>query len=154
MIESMVGMATTGGLSAALGAGLSLIGKMVNMSNENKRIAFARTEAEMKAVCSIQDAAAKRGGAGGVWIRRIIVISLFGFMFVILAVNGILQHYVENGVPATYAYMEEVPSRWFGLVRAKSVLRTIPLYGIPVFSQAVNMMWLIGTFYFGSSRIK
>ena len=154
MIESVVGMAVTGGASATLGAGLSLLNKVVSMRSEAKRLSLVRTAEEMRIVTSVQDAAGKRGGAGGVWIRRFIVLSLFGFMFGLLAVNGVMQGFVEGMPPATYAYMEEVPSRWFGLIRAKSILRTTPLEGIPVFSQAVNMMWLIGTFYFGSSRIK
>jgi hypothetical protein len=154
MIESMAGMALTGGASAALGAGLSLIGKVVNLSNENKRLASARGAEEMRVISEMADAAGKRGGGSGAWIRRFIVISLFGFLFGVLSINGIMQSFMENGIPATYAYMEEIPSRWFGLLRAKSVLKTVPLAGIPVFSQAVNMVWLVGTFYFGSSRIK
>ncbi|MHC4301346.1 MAG: hypothetical protein ACYS7Y_29105 [Planctomycetota bacterium] len=152
--ESIIGMATTGGLSATLGAGLSLVGKMINIRNEQRKIEIANSAEELKIICASQDAAEKRGGAGGIWIRRFIVLSLFGFMFGLLAVNGIIQNFIADGIPATYAYMEDVPSRWFGLIRAKQILRTIPLYGIPVFEQAVNMMWLIGTFYFGSSRIK
>lgn len=154
MIESIIGMAATGGASAALGAGLSLINKLVTMKGEAARISLARNEKEMEILMRVQGAADKRGGPGGIWIRRIIVLTLFGFLFGVLAINGILQGFIEEMPPATYAYMEEVPSRWFGILRAKSVLRTIPLAGIPVFSQAVNMMWLIGTFYFGSSRIK
>lgn len=154
MIESIMGMAMTGGASATLGAGLSLINKFVTMKGEAKRLDLARNAEELAILSANQDTAAKRGGAGGVWIRRFIVLSLFGFMFGLLAINGILQGFFENMPPATYAYMEDVPSRWFGLIRAKQTLQTIPLEGIPVFSQAVNMMWLIGTFYFGSSRIK
>jgi hypothetical protein len=154
MIENVIGMAMTGGASATLGAGLSLVSKFVSMRSEAKRLGLARDAEELKILSACQDEAGKRGGAGGVWIRRFIVLSLFGFMFGLLAINGFVQHFVENGVPATYAYMEDMPSRWFGLIRAKSVLRTVPLVGIPVFQQAVSMMWLIGTFYFGSSRIK
>ena len=153
MIESLIGMATTGGLSAGLGAGLSLIGKLVNLNAERRKLDIANSAEELKIICESQNQAGKRGGAGGVWIRRFIVLSLFGFLFGLLAINGILSHWFES-VPATYAYMEEVPSRWFGLIRAKQTLQTVPLLGIPVFEQAVNMMWLIGTFYFGSSRIK
>jgi hypothetical protein len=108
----------------------------------------------MKLIINSMNAASKRDGAGGIWIRRVIVLSLFGFMFGVLAINGMIQHFAERGVPATYAYLENVPARLFGFIPARTILRTVPLWGIPVFSQAVDMLWLIGSFYFGSSRIK
>jgi len=147
-MTELINMAATGGLSAGLGAGLSLISKVVNLSAENKKLALARNVGEMAALTTSRDAADKRGGVGGIWIRRFIVVSLFGFLFLMLPIVALF------GQDATYAYMEQIPERWFGLIRAKAILRTIPLEGVPVFEQAVNMMWLIGTFYFGSSRIK
>jgi hypothetical protein len=155
IMGDVAGMAMTGGASATLGAVLSLVGKAVNYRQQLSQQNHARDVEELKLILDSQDRAATRvSGKGGVWIRRFIVLALFGFMFGLLAINGIIAHFVEDAVPATYAYMEETTPRWFGLIRGRQILRTVPLEGIPVFSQAVNMMWLIGTFYFGSSRIK
>ncbi|MHC4750254.1 MAG: hypothetical protein ACYTFW_10300 [Planctomycetota bacterium] len=154
-LGEVAGMAMTGGASATLGACLSLIGKAVNFRQQATQQSHARDVEELKLILDSQDRASQRvKGKGGVWIRRFIVLALFGFMFGLLAINGIIANFVENGVPATYAYLEQTEPRFFGLLKGRQILRTVELTGIPVFSQAVNMMWLIGTFYFGSSRIK
>ena len=147
-------MLTSGGMSAGLGAGLSVISKLLARQDLNAKLQHARNEKEFELIMTSQNAAMQRDKSrAGQWIRRFIVITLFTFITLLLFVYGVLQGFVDVP-PATYAYMEHIPERWFGLIRAKSVLRTIELTGVPIFDVIVNMCWLIGTFYFGSSRIK
>lgn len=154
MITGLLGdMLTSGGLSAGLGAGLSMVSKLLARQDMNDKLRFARGKEELEMIMHSQDAANNRGGRSGQFIRRYIVVMLFTFITLFLFAYGILQGFVEVP-PATYAYMEHIPERWFGMIRAKSVLRTTELPGVPVFQVIVNMCWLIGTFYFGSSRIK
>jgi len=154
-MNAMADMMVSGGLSATFGASLSVVSRVVRIIAQNKALSHARDIEEMKVLASLQDGAFKRDNSKtGQWIRRFIVISLFGFVTWLLWINGMFQHFAENGVPATYAYMEQTEPRWFGLVAGRQVLRTVPLSGVPVFDTIVNMCWLIGSFYFGSSRIK
>lgn len=147
-------MLVSGGLSAGLGATLSVISKGLAMKQVNDKLRFARSKEEMELVFNSKDKAMERDRSpAGQWIRRYIVVSLFTFITILLFIYGVLQGFIEVP-PATYAYLEDVPSRWFGIIRAKTVLRTVELSGVPIFDTVVNMCWLIGTFYFGSSRIK
>ena len=155
MIPAITEMAISGGASAALGAGLSLVGKLVAMSRENKRLALARNSEELKMLSDSMNKAVERtkGGAGD-WVRRFMVVALFAFMFGVLPINGIIQHFAEHGVASTFVFMTESASRWFGLVGAKTEVHAIPVTGIPIFRTFVEMGWLMASFYFGSSRIK
>jgi hypothetical protein len=154
MVPGITEMALTGGASAALGAGLSLVGKMATMANEQKKLAFARDAEELRLITESMNTAQKRGGAAGEWVRRFMVIALFAFMFCILPINGIIQHFVENGVASTFVFISEEASRWFGLIGPKTEVHAIPVTGIPIFRTFVEMGWLMASFYFGSSRIK
>ena len=154
MLPGITEMALTGGASAALGAGLSLVGKHTSLSNENKRLSLARNGEELEMLTQSMNAAQKRGGGAGEWVRRFMVIALFAFMFLILPLNGIIQHFTENGVASTFVFVTENASRWFGLIGAKTEVHAIPVTGIPIFRTFVEMGWLMASFYFGSSRVK
>jgi hypothetical protein len=154
MLPGITEMALTGGASAALGAGLSLLGKISSMSNENKRLSLARNGEELEMLTKSMNSAQKRGGGAGEWVRRFMVIALFAFMFLILPLNGVLQHFTENGVASTFVFVTENASRWFGLIGAKTEVHAIPVTGIPIFRTFVEMGWLMASFYFGSSRVK
>ncbi len=154
MLPGITEMALTGGASAALGAGLSLVGKLTSMANENKRLSLARNGEELEMLTQSMNGAQKRGGGAGEWVRRFMVIALFAFMFLILPLNGIIQHFAKNGVASTFVFVTENASRWFGLIGAKTEVHAIPVTGIPIFRTFVEMGWLMASFYFGSSRVK
>ena len=154
MIESAVGMAASGGVSAILGAGISLVGKVSEARRQESQLKLARSEKELEILTASMNAANERGGPGGVWIRRFMVVAVFAFLFAVLPFNGILQQFVTDGVPATFAYIQENPTRFFGLFGGKSEVVTVPIAGITIFKTFLEMGWLMACFYFGSSRIK
>lgn len=164
MIESAIAMAASGGGSAVLGAGLSAVGKLLKGAREAKNMAHARDLEEMKAISAMMNEADNRGGTGGDWIRRFMVISIFAFMFVVLPINYWAGYNTyknagpdELGVPrtfATFVHKQSTGRRWLGIFPGKTEVITTPIEGLPVFDRFVEMGWLIGCFYFGASRIK
>jgi hypothetical protein len=130
-------------LIAMLGGGMSgfifkLIGTMVSSQQANVENLIKKSEAHT----SSADAADKRGGAGGAWVRRfIVVVVLFGVVIApfILAHSG-------DGVTVAQEY-----SKWFGLIKGTTYET---LHGYVILPEIRTSIITIVSFYFGSSTVK
>lgn len=130
-------------LIAMLGGGMSgfifkLIGTMVSSQQANVENLIKKSEAHT----SSADAADKRGGAGGAWVRRfIVVVVLFGVVIApfILAHSG-------DGVTVAQEY-----SKWFGLIKGTTYQT---LHGYVILPEIRTSIITIVSFYFGSSTVK
>ena len=130
-------------LLAMLGGGMSgfifkLIGTMVSSQQANVENLIKKSEAHT----SSADAADKRGGAGGAWVRRfIVVVVLFGVVIApfILAHSG-------DGVTVAQEY-----SKWFGFIKGTTYQT---LHGYVILPEIRTSIITIVSFYFGSSTVK
>jgi len=130
-------------LIAMLGGGMSgfifkLIGTMVSSQQANVENLIKKSEAHT----SSADAADKRGGAGGAWVRRfIVIVVLFGVVIApfILAHSG-------DGVTVAQEY-----SKWFGLIKGTTYET---LHGYVILPEIRTSIITIVSFYFGSSTVK
>tara|TARA_R100001224_G_C3961273_1_gene129228 strand:- start:216 stop:620 length:405 start_codon:yes stop_codon:yes gene_type:complete len=130
-------------LIAMLGGGMSgfifkLIGTMVSSQQANVENLIKKSEAHT----SSADAADKRGGAGGAWVRRfIVVVVLFGVVIApfILAHSG-------DGVTVAQEY-----SKWFGFIKGTTYQT---LHGYVILPEIRTSIITIVSFYFGSSTVK
>ena len=130
-------------LIAMLGGGASgfifkLIGTMVSNQAAMTENLIKKSEAHTASA----DAADKRGGAGGAWVRRfIVVVVLFG----VVVAPFILAH-SGDGVTVAQEY-----SKWFGLMKGTSYQT---LYGYVILPEIRTSIITIVSFYFGSSTVK
>tara|TARA_R100001163_G_scaffold1462_2_gene2408 strand:+ start:112 stop:516 length:405 start_codon:yes stop_codon:yes gene_type:complete len=130
-------------LLAMLGGGMSgfifkLIGTMVSAQQANVDNLIKRTEAHTTSA----DAADKRGGPGGAWVRRfIVIVVLFGVVIApfILAHSG-------DGVTVASDY-----KKWFGLFSGTNYET---LHGYVILPEIRTSIITIVSFYFGSSTVK
>ena len=129
-------------LLAMLGGGMSgfifkLIGTMVSAQQANVDN-LIKTQ---NALTECADAADKRGGVGGAWVRRfIVVVVLFGVVIApfILAHSG-------DGVTVAQEY-----SKWFGLIKGTTYET---LHGYVILPEIRTSIITIESFYFGSSTV-
>lgn len=156
LLQSGAEMAMTGGASAVLGATLSLVGKGVNIMQENKKLSHARSLEELQVLTQSMNDANARGGQNtpGEWVRRFMVIALFVFVFVVLPTCGVIGYFTDVDFGSTFVYMAEAPRKFFGLFGGGTEMKAVPITGVPIFRTFVEMGYLMGAFYFGSSRIK
>lgn len=130
-------------LIAMLGGGASgfifkLIGTMVSNQAAMTENLIKRSEAHTASA----NAADKRGGAGGAWVRRfIVVVVLFG----VVVAPFILAH-SGDGVTVAQEY-----SKWFGLMKGTSYQT---LHGYVILPEIRTSIITIVSFYFGSSTVK
>ena len=130
-------------LLAMLGGGMSgfifkLIGTMVSAQQANVDNLIKKTEAHTESA----NQADKRGGVGGAWVRRfIVVVVLFGVVIApfILAHSG-------DGVTVASEY-----SKWWGL-SSGTIYQT--LHGYVILPEIRTSIITIVSFYFGSSTVK
>ena len=130
-------------LIAMLGGGASgflfkLIGTMVTAQQNNVNNLIKRQEASSASA----DAAAKRTGDGGAWVRRVIVVTV---LFGVIIAPFILAHSDEGVTVASEN------SKFFGFIKG-TTYQTLQGYVIlPEIRQTV--LAIVG-FYFGSSSVK
>lgn len=155
-MSDLVGMMVSGGASAGFGATLTLAGGIAKSIGQAKALGHARDMEEMQIIADMQDRAASRGDSTeGKWIKRFIVLSIFGGITWFLWVNGLIGHLIDgDGVPATYIKETEGKSFLFGLWKSAPELHMVPITGMPVFDQMLGMAWLTVTFYFGRGSVK
>ena len=130
-------------LLAMLGGGASgfifkLIGTMVSNQAAMTENLIKRSQAHTASA----DAADKRGGPGGAWVRRfIVIIVLFG-----VVVAPFLLAHSGDGVTVASEY-----SKWFGLSKGVNYQT---LYGYVILPEIRTSIITIVSFYFGSSTVK
>lgn len=130
-------------LVAMLGGGASgfifkLIGTLVNAQASNVDNLIKKSQAYTESA----NAADKRGGAGGAWVRRfIVVVVLFG-----VVVAPFLLAHSGDGVTVASEY-----SKWFGFITGTSYET---LHGYVILPEIRTSIITIVSFYFGSSTVK
>ncbi len=130
-------------LLAMLGGGFSgfifkLIGTMVSSQQANVDNLIKKSEAHTASA----DAADKRGGAGGAWVRRfIVIIVLFG-----VVIAPFLLAHSGDGVTVATEY-----SKWFGFMKGTTYQT---LHGYVILPEIRTSIITIVSFYFGSSTVK
>jgi len=130
-------------LIAMLGGGASgfifkLIGTMVSAQQANVDNLIKKQKASTES----DDAADKRGGAGGAWIRRLIVVTV---LFGVIVAPFLLAH-SGDGVTVQSEY-----SKWFGLFTGTTYET---LHGYVILPEIRTAILSIVSFYFGSSTVK
>ena len=129
-------------LIAMLGGGASgflfkLIGTMVTAQQNNVSSLIKK----QKAFDESADAAAKRTGDGGVWVRRVIVVTV---LFGVIIAPFILAH-SDEGVTVAKDY------NWLWLFKGTSFET---LHGYVILPEVRQTVLAIVGFYFGSSSVK
>ena len=129
-------------LIAMLGGGASgflfkLIGTMVTAQQRNVSSLIKK----QKAFDESADAAAKRTGDGGAWVRRIIVVTV---LFGVIIAPFILAH-SDEGVTVAKDY------NWLWLFKGTSFQT---LHGYVILPEIRQTVLAIVGFYFGSSSVK
>lgn len=129
-------------LIAMLGGGASgflfkLIGTLVTAQQKNVT-SLIKTQ---KASDDSADAAAKRTGDGGAWVRRVIVVTV---LFGVIIAPFILAH-SDEGVTVAKDY------NWFWLFKGTSFQT---LHGYVILPEIRQTVLAIVGFYFGSSSVK
>ena len=129
-------------LIAMLGGGASgflfkLIGTMVTAQQSNVNNLIKK----QKGFDESADAAAKRTGDGGAWVRRIIVVTV---LFGVIIAPFILAH-SDEGVTVAKNY------NWLWLFKGTSFQT---LHGYVILPEIRQTVLAIVGFYFGSSSVK
>ena len=129
-------------LIAMLGGGASgflfkLIGTMVTAQQSNVNNLIKK----QKGCDESADAAAKRTGDGGAWVRRIIVVTV---LFGVIIAPFILAH-SDEGVTVAKDY------NWLWLFKGTSFQT---LHGYVILPEIRQTVLAIVGFYFGSSSVK
>ena len=130
-------------LIAMLGGGASgflfkLIGTMVTAQQNNVNNLIKRQEASSASA----DAAAKRTGDGGAWVRRVIVVTV---LFGVIIAPFILAH-SDEGVTVAKDY------NWLFGFKKGTTFQT--LHGYVILPEIRQTVLAIVGFYFGSSSVK
>jgi len=123
-------------LLAMLGGGASgFIFKLIGTLVANQAAVTDGLIKRQKAHTESADAADKRGGAGGAWVRRfIVIVVLFG-----VVVAPFLLAHSGDGVTVASEYSE-----WWGQT----------LHGYVILPEIRTSIITIVSFYFGSSTVK
>lgn len=130
-------------LIAMLGGGASgFIFKLIGTMVSNQQALTEGLIKKQKASDDSADRADKRGGPGGAWVRRfIVIVVLFG-----VVVAPFLLAHSNHGVTVASEY-----SKWFGLIKGVSYET---LYGYVILPEIRTSIITIVSFYFGSSTVK
>jgi len=130
-------------LLAMLGGGVSgFVMKFIAQQAQNQAKLFEQTIKKQKAADASADAAAKRGGASGAWIRRFIVVST---MFAVIAAPFIIA-FTDLGVS-----IQKDTSFLFGLIKGA---KWETVTGYVILPEVRQTALAIVGFYFGSSQVK
>lgn len=132
------------GASSALG----FVFRFLAEGRKAKDEALKRAIDAQRASSESADAAEKRGGAGGVWVRRFIVISVvsavIGFPFIASFFN----------VPTFVEINEESRSFLFGLVGGKDKIMYHQVDGYLLVKENRTVLLAVSSFYFGQAAGK
>lgn len=130
-------------LLAMLGGGVSgFIMKMIATQAQNQTRLFEQVIKKQKVADASANAAAKRGGASGAWIRRFIVVCT---MFAIIAAPFLIA-FTDIGVS-----VQKDTSFFFGLLSGK---KWELVTGYAILPEVRQTALAIVGFYFGSSQVK
>ena len=130
-------------LIAMLGGGVSgFVFKFIAQQAQNQAQLFEQTIKKQQASDASADAADKRGGAGGAWIRRFIVVST---MFAVIAAPFIIA-FTDVGVS-----IEKDSSLLFGFIKGA---KWETVTGYVILPEVRQTALAIVGFYFGSSQVK
>ena len=130
-------------LLAMLGGGASgFIFKLIGTLVANQAAVTDGLIKRQKAHTESANAADKRGGPGGAWVRRfIVIVVLFG-----VVVAPFLLAHSGDGVTVASEYSE-----WWGL-KSGTIYQT--LHGYVILPEIRTSIITIVSFYFGSSTVK
>ncbi len=132
------------GASSALG----FVFRFMAESRKAKDEALKRAIRSQEAATESADAAAKRGGAGGVWVRRFLVVS------VVLAVIGFPFLASFFSVP-TFVEISESSREWlFGLIGGKEKISYHQVDGYLLVKENRTVLLAVSSFYFGQAAGK
>lgn len=130
-------------LIAMLGGGVSgFIMKMIATQAASQTRLFEQTIKKQQIADASADAAAKRGGASGAWVRRFIVVCT---MFAIIAAPFIIA-FTDIGVS-----VQKDTNFFFGLFTGK---KWELVSGYAILPEVRQTALAIVGFYFGSSQVK
>jgi len=130
-------------LIAMLGGGVSgFIMKMIATQAQNQTRLFEQSIKRQKVADASADAASKRGGDGGAWIRRFIVVCT---MFAIIAAPFLIS-FTDIGVS-----VQKDSNFLFGLFSSK---KWELVSGYAILPEVRQTALAIVGFYFGSSQVK
>jgi len=130
-------------LIAMLGGGVSgFIMKMIATQAQNQTRLFEQSIKKQKVADASADAASKRGGDGGAWIRRFIVVCT---MFAIIAAPFLIS-FTDIGVS-----VQKDSNFLFGLFSSK---KWELVSGYAILPEVRQTALAIVGFYFGSSQVK
>ena len=130
-------------LLAMLGGGVSgFVFKFIAQQAQNQTRLFEQTIKKQETADASADAADKRGGEGGAWIRRFIVVST---MFAVIAAPFIIA-FTDLGVS-----IQSESSALFGLIKGA---KWDTVTGYVILPEVRQTALAIVGFYFGSSQVK
>jgi hypothetical protein len=132
------------GASSALG----FVFRFLAEGRKAKDEALKRAIDAQKASSESADAAESRGGSGGVWVRRFIVIS------VVLAVIGFPFLASFFHVPTFVEINEESRSFLFGLIGGKDNIMYHQIDGYLLVKENRSVLLAVSAFYFGQAAGK
>lgn len=130
-------------LIAMLGGGASgFIFKLIGTMVSNQQAIAEGLIKKQRSSDESADRADKRGGPGGAWVRRfIVIIVLFG-----VVVAPFLLAHSGDGVTVASEY-----SKWWGMKKGTAYQT---LYGYVILPEIRTSIITIVSFYFGSSTVK
>jgi hypothetical protein len=132
------------GASSALGFVFRFLAESRKAKDEALKRAIQSQEASTKSA----DAAAERGGSGGIWVRRFIVVS------VVLAVIGFPFIASFFSVP-TFVEVTESSRAWlFGLIGGKERVSYHQVDGYLLVEENRIVLLAVSSFYFGQAAGK
>jgi hypothetical protein len=111
---------------------------------ENHRMALEGLGARTSAA----DAADKRGGSGGAWIRRFIVTTTF------LSVFGCIIYVAVTQGQTSHVYVKPVKTWMFGLIETGGKMKSITTQGYTITPEMWRILLDITFFYFGAGVAK
>ena len=130
-------------LIAMLGGGASgFIFKLIGTMVSNQQAIAEGLIKKQRSSDESADRADKRGGPGGAWVRRfIVIVVLFG-----VVVAPFLLAHSGDGVTVASEY-----SKWWGMKKGTAYQT---LYGYVILPEIRTSIITIVSFYFGSSTVK
>jgi hypothetical protein len=130
-------------LIAMLGGGVSgFVMKLIAAQMQNQAALFEQTIKKQEVADASADAAAKRGGSSGPWVRRFITVAT---MFAVIAAPFIVA-FTDVGVS-----VQKDTSFLFGLIKGA---KWETITGYVILPEVRQTALAIVGFYFGSSQVK
>lgn len=123
--------------------------KLVAQSQANNQRLLENAIKAHQAADASADLAAKRGGPGGEWTRRLIVVAV---LFTVFLAPFILAAFIPEA-PIFYAWQESTGGFWF-LKAAADKLHVVRVDGFTLLPIHTQMAAAICGFYFGAGIAK